>query len=281
VEIPSRIPYVTFPFPNLSKTYCPSECLPALIVLGGIFWLPYSPRWLLEQERDEEALAVIKKLHGNIGHDDTFFRAEFYQMRDQLRFEKSQEKTTWGELFTRKTYRKRLILAILVQAFTQLSGINVINYYQTDLYKGLGMRGHTVTLLAGYISPCAIFETILTEHNSVYGLVGPIANVFCLAFVDSWGRKKTLWITGIAMTVDMALVMGLSGGYDNSDNTTAKGFTIAFIFCFSIMYASFQLTHSATKLPLTVFLVSLQLLPRLQLNPLHLRPRDHVHGHPC
>jgi MFS family permease len=193
------------------------QCVPAIIVLAGIFWLPYSPRWLLEQDRDEEAYTVIKRLHGDTG-DDTFFRAEFTQMRDQLRFEKSLEQAGWKDCFATKSNRKRILLAVLVQAFTQLSGINVINYYQTDLYKSLGQTGHNVTLLAG-----------------VYGLVGPIANVICLRYVDTWGRKKTLWITGFIMALDMGLVMGLSGGYGQSDNQIGKGFSIAFIFCFSIM----------------------------------------------
>lgn len=105
----------------------------------------------MEQERDDEAFAVIKRLHGTIGHDETFFRAEFNQMRDQLRYEKSVTVSSWKELFSKPSNRHRLLLAVLVQAFTQLSGINVINYYQTDLYKGLGMTGHTVTLLAGYV----------------------------------------------------------------------------------------------------------------------------------
>ncbi|KAL4893683.1 general substrate transporter [Aspergillus ambiguus] len=196
------------------------QCLPAIIILVGIFWLPYSPRWLLEKERDDEALAVIKRLNGHKGQDSAFVQAEFYQMREQLRFEKHQHVAGWVELFTRPSYRKRLILAVLVQAFTQLSGINVINYYQTDLYKGLGMTGHTVTLLAG-----------------IYGLVGPVANLVCLYYVDSWGRKKTLWITGLIMAMDMALVMGLSGGFNHTGNQVAKGFTIAFIFCFSMIYS--------------------------------------------
>ncbi|PSN67796.1 general substrate transporter [Corynespora cassiicola Philippines] len=195
------------------------QCVPAIVVLIGIFWLPYSPRWLLEQDRDEEAYAVIKRLHGNDG-DDSFFRAEFTQMRDQLRFEKSQQAAGWKDCFATKSNRKRILLAVLVQAFTQLSGINVVNYYQTDLYKSLGQTGHMVTLLAG-----------------VYGLVGPIANVVCLYYVDTWGRKKTLWITGLVMSLDMALVMGLSGGYGSSNNMVAKGFSIAFIFCFSIIYS--------------------------------------------
>ncbi|CZR63798.1 related to transporter (major facilitator superfamily) [Phialocephala subalpina] len=195
------------------------QCLPALIVLIGTFWLPYSPRWLLEKERDEEAYAVLKRLHGNIGADESFFRAEFAQMRDQIRFENSI-KSTFTDLFTKPSNRRRLILAVLVQVFTQLSGINVINYYQTDLYKGLGITGHRVTLLA-----------------SIYGMVGPLANVVCLWFVDSWGRKKTLWITGIIMAVDISLVMAMTASFSKTSNEVGKGFAIAFIFCFSIIYS--------------------------------------------
>lgn len=140
-------------------------------------------------------------------------------MRDQIRFE-NNVKQSFSELFTKPSNRKRIILAVLVQVFTQLSGINVINYYQTDLYKGLGIKGHEVTLLA-----------------SIYGMVGPLANVVCLYFVDSWGRKKTLWITGIIMTVDISLVMAMTASFTHTNNEVGKGFGIAFIFLFSIIYS--------------------------------------------
>lgn len=191
--------------------------MPAIILLAGSFWLPFSPRWLLENERDDEAYAVLKRLHGEM-EDESFFQAEFSQMRDQIRFENSVAVKGLKELFMKPSNRKRVILAVLVQVFTQLSGINVINYYQTDLYKGLGIRGHTVTLLA-----------------SIYGMVGPLANIVCLYFVDSWGRRKTLWITGIIMTLDMGLIMAMTGAFTSTNNVIGKGFGIAFIFCFSIM----------------------------------------------
>ena len=107
---------------------------------------------MLEQDRDEEALAVIKRLHGNIGQDASFFLAEYNQMREQIRYEKTVSSVGWREVFKTASNRKRVLLAVLVQVFTQLSGINVVNYYQTDLYKSLGMTGHTPTLLAGYDS---------------------------------------------------------------------------------------------------------------------------------
>ena len=93
----------------------------------GTFWLPFSPRWLLQNDRDDEAYTVLKRLHGNVGHDESFFQAEYSQMRDQIHFENTIVVRSIKELWTKKSYRKRIGLAILVQIFTQLSGINVIN----------------------------------------------------------------------------------------------------------------------------------------------------------
>lgn len=43
-------------------------------------------------------------------------------MREQIRYENSVNVRGVKELVTRKSYRKRLVLAVLVQVFTQLSG---------------------------------------------------------------------------------------------------------------------------------------------------------------
>lgn len=72
-------------------------------------------------------------------------------------------------------------------------------------------------------------------------MCGPIANVVCLYFVDRWGRKKTLWITGIIMTIDISLEMAMSAVFTKSDNAVGKGFGIAFIFLFTVMYGPYLL----------------------------------------
>ena len=47
----------------------------------------------------------------------------------------------------------------LVQVFTQLSGINVIGYYQVPMYEALGITGSRALLVSG-----------------IYNCVGPIAS---------------------------------------------------------------------------------------------------------
>lgn len=43
--------------------------------------MPRSPRWLLSRGHTEEALRVLKRLHGGKAEDDVFALEEFYQVR--------------------------------------------------------------------------------------------------------------------------------------------------------------------------------------------------------
>lgn len=103
------------------------ECLPAIILLGGLWFLPFSPRWLLEKGRDGEALGVMKKLTTVGDASDVAYRSQFDQMQKQIHYERETSLNSVFKILSTKSARKRLLLAVLVQVFTQLSGVNVIN----------------------------------------------------------------------------------------------------------------------------------------------------------
>ncbi|QRV75968.1 Sugar (and other) transporter [Ceratobasidium sp. AG-Ba] len=186
---------------------------PGLIVLIGIWFLPYSPRWLIAQGREEEAYAALKQLLG----DEDEFEVEFARMKEQIRLEKAKEVKSFVELW--KRYRRRVLVSVAVQTCTSLSGVNVIGYYQTILYAGVGITGKTVLLLSG-----------------VYGTLGPIANVFSLWKVDSWGRTRSLFWGAIALVIDLTVVMTLTRFFAGTTNMVGQGFVIAFIFLYTIIY---------------------------------------------
>lgn len=83
------------------------------------------------KDREDEAWQVIMKLHGLAHHEpspmDTFAEEEFYQMKQQvaadLRTAASESLVT---LFTKPSYRKRMICAFMMFFASQSTGILVV-----------------------------------------------------------------------------------------------------------------------------------------------------------
>jgi len=94
----------------------------------GLFFFPYSPRWLASKDRWEEALVVLADLHGNgdINHPNVV--AEYQEIEEAVRIEREQASTSWGELVAPRM-RKRVILGIAIQGWSQLTGMNIMMYY--------------------------------------------------------------------------------------------------------------------------------------------------------
>lgn len=90
----------------------------------GVWFLQESPRWLIEKDRHEDARAVLEKLHGN-GSNAEFLDLEYREIRDTIVAEATLSVKTWSGLVSRLSWRRRLALGCGVQAFGQLSGINV------------------------------------------------------------------------------------------------------------------------------------------------------------
>ena len=103
------------------------QVIPPLILSVGVWFLAESPRWLVEHERYEEAQGVLAIMHGD-GNNQEFLDLEFREIRDTIVAEKAVAVKSWSAILTKPSWRKRLFLGMGIQAFGQLSGINV-SYY--------------------------------------------------------------------------------------------------------------------------------------------------------
>ena len=100
------------------------QIAPAVVLgVGCWFWVPPSPRWLVQQDRHQCAREVLARLHGDEEAD-----IQMAEIAQEVAFEKAVTTATWSEMFKPPILRVTL-LAMGVQAFQQITGTNSILYY--------------------------------------------------------------------------------------------------------------------------------------------------------
>ena len=97
------------------------QCVPALIVLGAMKFLPESPRYLIMKGRDEDARKVLRRLH-----ELNEAEIEYNQIEAQVQMDEALPHS-WMSMITKPSYRKRVYYAIGLACGIQFTGVLVIN----------------------------------------------------------------------------------------------------------------------------------------------------------
>jgi MFS family permease len=108
------------------------QCVWPLLLVLGLYWIPESPRWLIMNDRADEAKAVLERLHSRPGDtDNEYALAEFYQIQKQVVIDRELG-SSWITIFKKPSYRKRAFLALGTTGIIQCSGVLVINSKFSD-----------------------------------------------------------------------------------------------------------------------------------------------------
>ncbi|KAL5084641.1 hypothetical protein Trisim1_011548 [Trichoderma cf. simile WF8] len=197
-----------------------------ILFIGLATFMPNSPREMIHKGKIDEARQEFARIRSDLHSQE--LHEEFGLMRRQIEYERSRELTSFREIF--KLYRHRVLVSISVQVLTTVTGVNVIQYYQTILYKSLGINSQTILALTAAWGTCAF-----------------ISNAIAVNFLpDKLGRRKML-LFGLAcviVTEIYAAIMQLK--FQNTDNRVGKGFAILGIFLFVVCY--YSLINSTTWL---------------------------------
>jgi MFS family permease len=114
------------------------EASMAAILVSGMAFMPYSPRWLVQRGRIDEARAVLQKLRAS----SEFVEDELRLIKGSLE-EQSREDASYREIF-QKRYIRRSALSVFLMSFQMLCGVCVVLYSQrlisVDAYFSRSMR---------------------------------------------------------------------------------------------------------------------------------------------
>jgi len=156
-----------------------SEIIPAITFFVFLFSVQKSPRWLIRKNKLAEAKLVLEQISPDENASETIM-----QIQETLKTEANKKKET---LFGKKNY-KYVLLGIAVGLFSHFTGIAIIMYYATDIFR-----------MAGYSTDSAIGQTVLL------GLTNLIFTILAMLLIDKIGRKKLL-LTGL---LGMSVFLGL------------------------------------------------------------------------
>lgn len=162
------------------------SAVPGFILFIGAFKLKESPRWFYKQGRIDEALESLAANNGMAKAKEIL--AEMKEADIASDREKQEIAKVSNETLFQKKYIYPFLLAVVILACNQTTGINSVLNYTVDIFKATGMEG----VFANY-SDLAI------------KLVNVFMTIVACALVDKKGRKFLLK-TGTA-----GIIAGLVG----------------------------------------------------------------------
>jgi SP family arabinose:H+ symporter-like MFS transporter len=156
------------------------ETAPALLYFLCLYLVPESPRWLIMQGRQAEALEIMGQVSSPAQAQD-----EMNAIQESLAHERNREsdQTGFAILFS-KPLRLVLMIGLTVAIVQQITGINSVFFYAPMIFEQSGIG-----------TDAAFMQAILV------GLTNLAFTVLAMALIDRVGRKPLLvfGVAGIAL----------------------------------------------------------------------------------
>ncbi|KAJ5164712.1 Mitochondrial substrate/solute carrier [Penicillium coprophilum] len=163
------------------------QCVMGALLGIGSLMICESPRWLLDNDHDEEGMVVIANLYGEGDLLNDKARQEYREIKMNVLVQRQEGERSYSDMFRR--YRKRVLIAMSAQALAQLNGINVISYYAPLVFEQAGWAGRDAILMTGINGISYLLSTIPPWY-----------------LVDGWGRRPILLSGAVAMLISLSLI---------------------------------------------------------------------------
>ena len=160
--------------------------LPAFVLFFGMLRMPESPRWLVSKGREQDALGVLRQVRS-----EERAEAELAEVHALAEEEETSRRGGFADLAV-PWIRRLLVIGIGLAVVQQLTGINSVIYYGTQLLQE-----------AGFSTNAAVILNILNGVASVAGIT------VAILVMNRVNRRAMLLFGFIGITV-AHLLIGLS-----------------------------------------------------------------------
>jgi sugar porter (SP) family MFS transporter len=155
--------------------------VPGAVLAIGMYFMPFSPRWLIEKGRKDDAREVLSRYRDSEEDVDDEVR-EIEQV--------AEEEFSLRELLG-KAVRRMMIVGIALAVFQQIVGINTVIYYAPTILKFAGQQNTGALTQSVFIGCTNVFFTIVA-----------------ILLLDKLGRRFFL-ITGTSILTVALIGLGI------------------------------------------------------------------------
>ena len=221
------------------------QLIPPIVMIPLISMMPESPRWLLKQDRHEDALKVITVLRGDGDPHHVEVRREYVDVLKTLEEDKCLQQYTsyWAILTDYKQdglhLGRRAWLAFGIQILIEVgTGTSLTTIYAPTIFKQAGFGVYKAGWLSGL--------------NATMGVVGTVAAVVTL---DRFGRRPMLMVGAAAMGTCMWIFAGVSkAAIDHPQHQAVYGavatsMILIFTFCLCAFWLVVSFIYAAEIFP--------------------------------
>ncbi|KAK8119236.1 uncharacterized protein PG998_003862 [Apiospora kogelbergensis] len=218
------------------------QCLFALFTFSAIIPLPESPRWLLAQDKCDEADQILHSLIPAMTSTEDAneaVRLEIARILDAIHEEREASKgSSYRALLQngKQRFRLRTLLGIGGQFMQQLSGINLITYYAPTIFQNsVGMSHELSLLLAGFNGVAYFFSSLIP-----------------IWIIDRLGRRKLMLFAAAGQGALMAILAGTVRNGSAPAGIVASVMLFAFNFFFAVGLLAIPWLLPAEYAPLAI-----------------------------
>jgi MFS family permease len=159
--------------------------IPATAYFVLLFFVPSSPRWLIQKGRDEEGKKIIARVNG-AEQSETVYS----EIKESLALGQTKEEASWKEVFSKKMTTVMLI-GLGIAFFQQITGINAIFYYAPMIFE-----------MAGGGKDAAFVQA------AILGTTNLVMTIVSMMLIDRLGRKPLLIIGSIGIVASLSIAGG-------------------------------------------------------------------------